>query len=119
MKEYKELEIILRAAYNQAAFGKGKARHARPGTAWIKQPILWIQETNIGIGFALGQVVKSGAMLGGIPSLGAGAAFIASGMRRAAAKELLGAIVYLAAAAAHISSEDGHLDSIKEWLDEN
>jgi len=113
---YKELQLILEAALRQAACGKGKERHARPGEAWVDQPIIWIQKTNIGLGFPLGQVVKKcdevlgGAMLGGIGVHREGDPPIqqSDGMRRrAAARELLGGIVYLAAAVAGIASQDG------------
>jgi len=115
---YEELQLILEAALRQAACGKGKERHARPGEAWVDQPIIWIQKTNIGLGFPLGQVVKKcdevlgGAMLGGLGEGGSPrrpdvVRAEDSARRRAAARELLGGIVYLAAAVAGIATQDG------------
>ena len=81
--DYSALDTILERAFNQAASGKGKERHAdsRP---FEKQPIMRVQEL-VGSGFALGQAIKK----------------IQESTRLDTPKasiELLGAIVYLAAA---------------------
>lgn len=80
---YEELSRVLELAIEQSANGKGKERHAvdRPFT---EQPIMLIQEM-VGPGFALGQACKK----------------IQESCRmdtESAKQELLGAIVYLAAA---------------------
>ena len=53
---YKELESILREAYNQATEGKGKERHAR-GMPFDQQPISLIP-IMVGPGFLSGQAIK-------------------------------------------------------------
>lgn len=86
---YIKLRNVLDRAYEQSAYGKGKARHAndRP---FDRQPILEIGRM-VGPGFALGQVMKKAQEAGGM----AGRSSF-----EAAQAELLGVIVY--AAAAHI-----------------
>lgn len=80
---YTTLRDILNEAYDQAATGKGKDRHAndRP---WSAQPIAEIGRM-VGVGFNLGQAMKKLQE--------------ASRMEgEAAVRELLGAIVYAASA---------------------
>ena len=84
---YRSLRLVLDAAYEQAAYGKGKERHAneRP---FDKQPIMEITDA-VGVGFPLGQASKKITEAAGMLERGA------PGMART---ELLGAIVYLCAA---------------------
>jgi len=80
--EYSALRKILKRAFNQAADGKGKERHA-DGKAFEEQPIIRIQEL-VGSGFCLGQAIKK----------------IQESIRLEtpqASMELLGAINYIAA----------------------
>ena len=83
-EQYKALQAVLDRAYAQSASGKGKERHAT-GKPFDQQDICNITR-NVGIGFPLGQAVKkiNEAVRIGEP------AFMV--------KELLGAIVYTAAA---------------------
>lgn len=82
--DYQALREVLDSAFNQAAFGKGKARHAnyRP---FDEQPIIMLQrlqDTNAGVLFqAMKKILESERL-----------------PYEAAVKELLGAIVYTAAA---------------------
>lgn len=81
---YEDLDRILRLAYEQAATGKGKDRHGVKGERWSRQPIIRHQLA-FGPGFALGQAAKKMEE--------------AQYLEPEAAKfELLGAIVYIAAA---------------------
>jgi hypothetical protein len=83
---YEDLRRVLELAYSQAARGKGKERHA-DGRAFVDQPIMLIQEM-IGPGFGLGQACKK----------------LQESQRLEwshAQNELLGAIVYIAAAYLH------------------
>ena len=84
---YGALRGILDEAYNQSAKGKGLERHGN-GKAWTEQPILAITR-DTGIGFPTGQAIKKVTEAVGMLSRGKG---------DAAARELLGAIVYTAAA---------------------
>lgn len=94
---YSALAAVLIEAYEQAARGKGRARHAgspvgfRP---WAEQPILQIGRM-AGPGYSIGQVMKK-----------AQEAFsmLERGEFDAARAELLGVIVY--AASAHVLSEE-------------
>jgi len=82
-EDYASLHKILKRAFNQAVSGKGKERHA-DGRVFEEQPIIRIQEL-VGSGFCLGQAIKK----------------IQESVRLETPKsstELLGAIVYLAAA---------------------
>lgn len=83
---YAELRRVLDAAYEQAANGKGKERHAnnKPFTA---QPIMEIARM-VGPGYQLGQAMKKAQEAGGM---------IQRGQPDRARAELLGAINYLAA----------------------
>lgn len=85
--EYAPLAAILQEAYDQAATGKGKERHAndRP---FIDQPILEIGRM-CGPGFDTGQSIKKQQEAMGM---------LARGDASAAIRELLGAINYTAAA---------------------
>lgn len=80
---YDILRSILNEAYDQAATGKGRERHAN-GKPWDEQPIAEIGRM-VGTGFNTGQAIKklqeSSRMEGEI-----------------AVRELLGAIVYAASA---------------------
>lgn len=93
---YSVLRGILDEAYQQAASGKGKERHAN-GKPWNEQPIAKIGRM-VGIGFNLGQVMKK--------------AQEASRMDDdAACRELLGAIVYAASAIMLIREREANLDA--------
>lgn len=83
---YAPLWRVLYAAYDQAANGKGKERHAnnKPFTA---QPIMEIARM-VGPGYQLGQAMKKAQEAGGM---------IQRGQPDRARAELLGAINYLAA----------------------
>ena len=80
---YDILRKILDEAYDQAATGKGKERHAN-GKPWDEQPIAEIGRM-VGTGFNTGQAIKklqeSSRMEG-----------------ETAVRELLGSIVYAASA---------------------
>lgn len=88
---YTTLRTILDAAFNHAAVGKGKERHARD-LPFDKQPML---ETTrlVGPGFPLGQAIKKA---------GEAAGMIERGEYDAAEAECLGAINYLAGAVAWV-----------------
>lgn len=85
--EYAPLAATLQEAYDQAATGKGKERHAR-GLPFIDQPILEIGRM-CGPGFNTGQSIKKQQEAMGM---------LARGEHGAAIRELLGAINYAAAA---------------------
>ena len=91
---YAALRRVLDAAYEQAANGKGKERHAndKPFTA---QPIMEIARM-VGPGYQLGQAMKKSAESFGM---------IQRGQPDRARAEMLGAINYLAACVLLI--EDG------------
>jgi hypothetical protein len=88
---YGDLLAILADAYEQSATGKGATRHAN-GRPWADQPIMTITRS-VGIGFPLGQAIKKALEAQGM---------LGRGECRAARAELLGAIVYLAAAVRRI-----------------
>ena len=92
---YAPLCRVLNAAYEQAANGKGKERHAnnKPFTA---QPIMEIARM-VGPGYQLGQAMKKSA-----ESLG----MIQRGQPDRAKAELLGAINYLAACVLLIEEDE-------------
>ena len=80
---YESLRRVLDAAYEQAAYGKGKERHGN-GQSFDQQPMQHLISDH-GLGFATGQAAKKASE--------------ALGMDHGAARrELLGAIVYLAGA---------------------
>lgn len=93
---YADLREALDAAYDQSANGKGKERHAND-RAFTDQPILRITEL-VGHGFPLGQAIKKAQEAGGM---------VKRGEVEAARAELLGAIVYLAAAWVHLGQSTG------------
>lgn len=85
--DYEPLRLALDAAFSQAAEGKGQSRHAR-NNDFLQQPILTITR-EVGYGFPAGQAIKK---------LTEAAKMIEVGAVDAARRELLGAIVYAAAA---------------------
>lgn len=85
--KYTALATALRAAYDQAASGKGKERHAND-KAFDQQPIMEIARM-VGPGYQIGQAMKKGQ-----ESMG----MAARGETERARAELLGAINYMAAA---------------------
>lgn len=83
-EQYKELNRTLTKAYHQSSTGKGKERHAN-NRPFEQQDICEITR-NVGLGFPLGQAVKKineSVRVGG---------------KEFMERELLGAIVYIAAA---------------------
>jgi hypothetical protein len=91
---YRTLHAILMDAYDHAATGKGKERHARD-LPFDDQPIM--QTTRlVGPGFPLGQAIKKA---------GEAAGMIERGELNAAEAECLGAINYLAGAVAWIAEQ--------------
>lgn len=92
--DYASLRSALDAAYDQSANGKGKKRHAND-RAFTDQPITRITEM-VGHGFPLGQAIKKAQEASGM---------VGRGEIDAARAELLGAIVYLAAAWLHLDRE--------------
>ena len=87
VKGYEALREILREAYDQAAHGKGKDRHAGADLQFTDQPIFTITRA-VGLGFPAGQAMKKIIEAGGMAT---------RGEIVAARRELLGAIVYTAA----------------------
>jgi hypothetical protein len=87
MTDYTPLTRVLEAAHAQASSGKGVERHGN-GRDFTSQPIMEIGRM-VGPGFALGQAMKKAQEAAGM---------IQRGERDAAERELLGAIVYVAAA---------------------
>lgn len=84
---YASLRRALDAAYAQSAEGKGKARHGN-GLDFDQQPIMKIGRM-VGAGYPVGQAMKKGQEAIGMAR---------RGEHEAAKAELLGAIVYAAAA---------------------
>ena len=84
---YATLRAVLDAAYDQAANGKGKERHAND-KPFHRQPIMEIARM-VGPGYQLGQACKKAQEAFGM---------IQRGQPDRAQAELLGAINYLAAA---------------------
>jgi hypothetical protein len=84
---YGPLASILQEAYEQAAGGKGKERHAN-GKPFLDQPIMEIARM-VGVGFQTGQVQKK---------VQEATSMFGRGQAEAAVRELLGAINYAAAA---------------------
>ena len=85
--DYTKLKTVLDAAFEQSASGKGAQRHAN-GKDFDRQPILEIGRM-VGPGFALGQAMKKAQESAGQ---------LARGEYLHSKGEMLGAIVYLAAA---------------------
>jgi hypothetical protein len=84
---YESLADVLRRAYEQAAVGKGKERHAND-LPFDRQPMQQIADRR-GIGFLLGQADKKSEEAQGM---------LDRGQVDAAIRELLGSIVYIAGA---------------------
>ena len=93
-REYDDLRRQIEAAFAQAATGKGRERHA-DGRRWTDQPIFTVARQH-GAGFLTGQAAKK---------LGEAAAMSRRGEHNRARHEMLGAIVY-AAAAAHMAEHE-------------
>lgn len=85
--QYNTLADALRAAYEQAAVGKGKDRHATD-MPFDRQPIMEIGRM-VGPGYHVGQAMKKGQE---------SMRMMSRDEHARARAELLGAIVYLAAA---------------------
>lgn len=98
-REYHSLKGVLDRAYHQAAYGKGSERHA-DGQPFHEQPIMQIAASH-GIGFLTGQAEKKMREAIGM---------LKRGQHEAAQRELLGAIVYAAAAHIHIDGERRNAD---------
>lgn len=95
-KNYQVLIEILMEAFNQAAYGKGKERHASDNP-YDEQPCCSIAR-KVGIGFPLGQAMKK----------------IEESVRletKHGIAELLGAINYIAAAIVVLREGEQNLDS--------
>ena len=86
MPGYGDLQSILQDAFDQSANGKGKERHAGQ-KAFDRQPIVEIGHM-VGPGYAIGQAMKKSQAM----TMQSRAQF------EAAERELLGVIVYTAAA---------------------
>lgn len=99
---YQPLKNILMLAYQQAALGKGKERHAG-GKPFLRQPMMEICRSH-GIGFATGQADKKSQEAIGM---------LSRGDHDAARFELLGAINYLAGACLLIEEMKRELGSDK------
>jgi hypothetical protein len=78
-EQYALLQEVLEAAYNQAVYGKGKARHATD-EPFEEQPICQIARW-VGLGFPAGQAIKK----------------VREATRTHSIDDLLGAINYIAA----------------------
>lgn len=87
VRGYEPLARVLGLAYDQSAKGKGKERHAN-GKPFAKQPIMEIGRM-VGVGYHTGQIMKK---------VQEATSMAARGDAEAAKAELLGAIVYSAAA---------------------
>lgn len=86
---YEKLDDVLTRAFNQAANGKGKERHA-DGRPFHEQPMQTIAQ-QVGVGFITGQAMKKLGESTKLP-------------RDRAIHELLGAIVYAAGAVIFLES---------------
>lgn len=93
-RDYDDLRRQIEAAFAQAATGKGRERHA-DGRRWTDQPIFTVARQH-GAGFLTGQAAKK---------LGEASAMSRRGEHNRARHEILGAIVY-AAAAAHMAEHE-------------
>lgn len=94
--DYLELFNVFRRAFEQSSRGKGVERHAE-GRAFLDQPIMDITRRR-GAGFPLGQMDKK---------IDEAQGMLRRGDREAAARELSGALVYLAAAVHYLTVEEG------------
>ena len=88
---YERLADVLQRAYDQAARGKGKERHAQD-LPFHQQPMQAVIQLH-GVGFATGQASKKASEALRLPTL----------ERQVA--ELLGAIVYLSGAVIALEAE--------------
>lgn len=93
---YESLTHALAAAHAQSSKGKGKERHAND-KPFDQQPIMEIGRM-VGPGYQIGQAMKKGQEAMGMRE---------RGERDRARAELLGAIVYMAAAWLLIGEEQG------------
>lgn len=91
---YEKLADVLRRAYDQAAHGKGRDRHAN-SRPFHEQPMQDLIRLH-GVGFATGQASKKAGEALGLPTL----------ERQVA--ELLGAIVYLSGAVIALEAAAGN-----------
>lgn len=98
--QYRNLRRVLDLAYDQSANGKGQERHAN-NLAFEDQDIMAISRS-VGVGFPLGQAQKKSR-----ESLG----MFNRGQASAARAEVLGAIVYLAAAWLWYEEQENHSNS--------
>jgi hypothetical protein len=99
---YVTLRTVLNDAYLQSAEGKGKERHANQ-LPFDQQPILQIARS-VGVGFPMGQAIKKISEASGM---------LARNQQDAAIAELLGAIVYSAAAILKIREDKKAIDDSK------
>lgn len=88
---YESLGIVFSKAMAQAAYGKGKERHAN-GEPFEEQKICKISKA-VGVGFAVGQALKKAEEAMRLE-------------KEAGLREILGAINYLAAAYIVINAND-------------
>ncbi|PZQ95168.1 MAG: hypothetical protein DI533_20165 [Cereibacter sphaeroides] len=95
---YAPLAEILKEAYDQSARGKGKERYAN-GKPFLMQPIMSIGRM-VGPGYPLGQAMKKAQEAGGM---------YARSNTPAAVAELLGVIVYTAAAIMLMKEQENRL----------
>lgn len=85
---YLDLRMVLERAYDQSARGKGKERHNSGDLPFLQQPIMEIGRM-VGIGYHTGQIMKK---------VQEATTMARRDQLDAAKAELLGAIVYSAAA---------------------
>lgn len=106
---YESLAAVLSAAFDQAAKGKGKERHAEDNKPFDQQPMQLIADRR-GIGFILGQADKKSEEAQGM---------LDRGEIDAAIREILGAIVYLAGSIIHINRhavvDEGGVEKAFTW----
>ena len=95
VKGYEPLFGVLMDALKQASGGKGKERHAN-GLPFLDQPIMTIADGH-GMGFLTGQATKK---------LQESHKLLELRGKDAAVAEMLGAIVYTAAAILHLQSQE-------------
>lgn len=102
---YERLAAVLQSAFNQAAHGKGKERHAN-ALPFHEQPMQQIARSR-GLGFILGQADKKSQE---------GQGMLERGNTEACVRELLGAIVYLAGAVVFIQDQQAKADPVLKHL---
>lgn len=103
---YERLAVVLQAAFIQAAFGKGKERHANT-LPFHEQPMQQIARSR-GLGFILGQADKKSQEAQGM---------LERGDADASVRELLGAINYLAGAVVFIQDQQGKLKRLNAYTE--